>query len=89
MDVNDATGHITICKKRSHENDREVRCAYDCVFPTTATQDDVFAYVRDSVQQVAQGFNCTIFAYGQTGTGKTHTMLYVDKDAILYSTAVA
>ncbi len=21
------------------------------------------------------GFNCTIFAYGQTGTGKTHTML--------------
>ena len=21
-----------------------------------------------------QGFNCTVFAYGQTGTGKTHTM---------------
>ena len=21
-----------------------------------------------------EGFNCTIFAYGQTGTGKTHTM---------------
>jgi hypothetical protein len=24
--------------------------------------------------QVLEGFNCTIFAYGQTGTGKTHTM---------------
>ena len=21
-----------------------------------------------------QGYNCTVFAYGQTGTGKTHTM---------------
>ncbi|KUF99866.1 Peptidyl-tRNA hydrolase [Phytophthora nicotianae] len=38
-------------------------------------QSDVFDYLRDGVQQVAQGFNCTIFAYGQTGTGKTHTML--------------
>jgi len=26
------------------------------------------------VDEVLQGFNCTIFAYGQTGTGKTHTM---------------
>jgi hypothetical protein len=26
------------------------------------------------VQEVLEGFNCTIFAYGQTGTGKTYTM---------------
>ncbi|KPV74072.1 uncharacterized protein RHOBADRAFT_4799, partial [Rhodotorula graminis WP1] len=26
------------------------------------------------LQQVLQGYNCTIFAYGQTGTGKTYTM---------------
>ena len=26
------------------------------------------------VDEVLAGFNCTIFAYGQTGTGKTHTM---------------
>ena len=26
------------------------------------------------VEEVLDGFNCTIFAYGQTGTGKTHTM---------------
>ena len=24
--------------------------------------------------QVMQGYNCTVFAYGQTGTGKTFTM---------------
>ncbi len=23
------------------------------------------------LEQVLQGYNCTIFAYGQTGTGKT------------------
>jgi len=27
-----------------------------------------------TVMQVLSGFNCTIFAYGQTGTGKTYTM---------------
>lgn len=26
------------------------------------------------LEQVLSGFNCTIFAYGQTGTGKTYTM---------------
>lgn len=26
------------------------------------------------VEQVLDGYNCTIFAYGQTGTGKTYTM---------------
>lgn len=26
------------------------------------------------VNEVLDGFNCTIFAYGQTGTGKTYTM---------------
>lgn len=26
------------------------------------------------VNDVLEGFNCTVFAYGQTGTGKTYTM---------------
>lgn len=26
------------------------------------------------VDQVLEGYNCTIFCYGQTGTGKTYTM---------------
>ena len=33
--------------------------------------DETFYELVDSV---LQGFNGTIFAYGQTGTGKTHTM---------------
>eukprot|EP00494_Astrolonche_serrata_P003669 UN03676 len=26
------------------------------------------------IEEVMRGFNCTVFAYGQTGTGKTYTM---------------
>jgi kinesin family protein 11 len=30
--------------------------------------------VSPIVDQVLDGYSCTVFAYGQTGTGKTHTM---------------
>lgn len=30
--------------------------------------------VSPIVYEVLEGYNCTIFAYGQTGTGKTYTM---------------
>jgi len=32
------------------------------------------------VESVIKGYNGTIFAYGQTGCGKTHTMLGVPTD---------
>lgn len=48
---------------------------FDKVFGMYSTQDEVFkGIVKPIVQEVLEGFNCTIFAYGQTGTGKTHTM---------------
>jgi hypothetical protein len=34
--------------------------------------------VEPLVESAFRGFNTTLFAYGQTGTGKTHTMLGVD-----------
>lgn len=80
LSVDDASGQVYVRKKKSSESsdsDRELRCSYDRVFGPGASQQSVFEYLQDSVQQVAQGFNCTIFAYGQTGTGKTHSMLYV------------
>lgn len=52
-----------------------MRCVFDRVFTEDTSQAEVFEYVQDSVQQVTQGYNCTVFVYGQTGTGKTHTML--------------
>ena len=49
--------------------------AFDKVFGMYSTQEEVFEQmVRPIVDETLAGFNCTIFAYGQTGTGKTHTM---------------
>lgn len=48
---------------------------FDNVFGPTTTQQHLFETVcRPVVDEVLQGYNCTIFAYGQTGTGKTFTM---------------
>jgi len=39
-------------------------------------QDEVYdACAKPVIDSVLEGFNGTIFAYGQTGTGKTHTMV--------------
>ncbi|XP_059094614.1 kinesin-like protein KIF3A [Tigriopus californicus] len=49
--------------------------AFDNVFGPDSTQLDVYNRVaRPIVENVIQGYNGTIFAYGQTGTGKTFTM---------------
>lgn len=45
------------------------------MFGPAAQQKDLYEQaVVPIVNEVLEGFNCTIFAYGQTGTGKTYTM---------------
>ncbi|ULU09187.1 hypothetical protein L3Y34_013944 [Caenorhabditis briggsae] len=45
------------------------------VFDTDTTQAEIYAdLVSPQIKKVIAGFNCTVFAYGQTGTGKTFTM---------------
>lgn len=49
---------------------------YDAVFDKTSTNDDVFTTLGVPVVEAALGgFNGTIFAYGQTSSGKTHSMV--------------
>ncbi|XP_052900960.1 kinesin-like protein KIF19 [Anopheles moucheti] len=49
---------------------------YDCVFGEASTQDEVYSVaVAPLVQDVLNGYNAAVFAYGATGSGKTHTML--------------
>lgn len=39
------------------------------------TQEELFTTtVTPIIDEMLDGYNCTLFAYGQTGTGKTHTM---------------
>jgi kinesin family protein 6/9 len=41
-----------------------------------ATQDDVYDLAANElVQSVVRGYNGTIMCYGQTGAGKTYSML--------------
>ena len=49
---------------------------FDKIYPLTSIQEDVFEYSgKRVVESVLKGYNGTIFAYGQTGTGKTYTMV--------------
>lgn len=48
---------------------------FDKVFGPDSKQIEVYNnVVKPLIDQSLLGFNCTVFAYGQTGTGKTYTM---------------
>lgn len=49
--------------------------AFSGVYGPEATQQEVFdAEIAPTIKHLFGGFDVTIFAYGVTGTGKTHTM---------------
>ncbi|EUT92370.1 hypothetical protein PFAG_00507 [Plasmodium falciparum Santa Lucia] len=49
---------------------------FDSVFDVNATQEEVFFQTaKPLIPHVFKGINCTVFAYGATGSGKTYTML--------------
>lgn len=59
------------------QGSRQVRSSYkfDNVFTAFSSQEEVFeATLQPVIRDVLMGFESTVFAYGQTGTGKTHTM---------------
>ncbi|KYN09726.1 hypothetical protein ALC57_18247 [Trachymyrmex cornetzi] len=58
---------------------------FDKVFGPASKQIDVYnAVVNPLLDEVLAGYNCTVFAYGQTGTGKTFTMEGVSNDPSLH-----
>lgn len=55
---------------------------YDRSFDETSTTDSIYEYVgKDLVAGVVNGISGTIFAYGQTSSGKTFTMTDVSRMA--------
>ncbi|KAM1468307.1 hypothetical protein ACFX13_034140 [Malus domestica] len=66
----------------SLDNELQVICSdsskkqfkFDHVFKPEDNQEVVFAQTKPIVTSVLDGYNVCIFAYGQTGTGKTFTM---------------
>eukprot|EP00930_Biecheleria_cincta_P071327 TRINITY_DN58844_c0_g1_i1.p1 TRINITY_DN58844_c0_g1~~TRINITY_DN58844_c0_g1_i1.p1 ORF type:complete len:676 (+),score=164.57 TRINITY_DN58844_c0_g1_i1:118-2028(+) len=63
----------SVSKPRFHD------FTFDSIFSAGASQDDVFHDCTDLVQSAVDGHNITIFAYGQTGAGKTFTMYGSDE----------
>ena len=48
---------------------------FDRIFDENASQDDVYsATTKNLLDSVLAGYNATVFAYGATGCGKTHTI---------------
>ncbi|KAF8901291.1 P-loop containing nucleoside triphosphate hydrolase protein [Mucidula mucida] len=55
---------------------------FDQVHGPPTTQHAMFtSTAQPLISRFVEGFNCTILAYGQTSSGKTHTMTGVDLDA--------
>ena len=55
---------------------KEKRYAFDIVFDDDVGQIEVFEKTsKGLVSGVLDGYNASVFAYGATGAGKTHTML--------------
>nr|CAB3259105.1 kinesin-like protein KIF3A [Phallusia mammillata] len=73
VEVNEMRGQVSVQKSNSHEPPKTF--TFDTVFAPASKQVDVYNLTaRPIVDSVLEGYNGTIFAYGQTGTGKTFTM---------------
>ena len=72
VDYTDDSRGIIVLKK---EYDKKT-FNFDSVFESSIQQDEIYSRVAQPVvNSVIEGYNGTIFSYGQTGTGKTFTMI--------------
>lgn len=63
----------TVCV---HERENPSAYTYDTVFGDEASQEDIYESVgKKTLGDFFRGFNGTILAYGQTGAGKSYTMM--------------
>ncbi|XP_014206382.1 kinesin-like protein KIF3A [Copidosoma floridanum] len=75
INVNTLNGVVTIYNP-SIADEPPKNFSFDAVFDCTSTQVDIYNEIaRPVIDKVLRGYNGTIFAYGQTGTGKTYTMI--------------
>ncbi|XP_053884844.1 centromere-associated protein E [Malaclemys terrapin pileata] len=62
---------------------------YDCVFHSNDSTQQVYERVAvPIIKSAVQGYNGTVFAYGQTASGKTYTMMGNDKSMGIIPKAV-
>lgn len=79
LQIDEQEGTIVVQESKAnfqnHSVTRKTEFQFDRVFGTSATNQEIFEEVDLLLQSVLNGVNCCIFAYGQTSSGKTYTML--------------
>ncbi len=66
---------ILVANPKPDSVESEKTFTFDMVYDWNSSQDEIYKQTAfPIVESVLEGFNGTIFAYGQTGTGKTFTM---------------
>lgn len=75
VDVDVKLGQVSVKNLKGTSHEMPKTFTFDAVYDWNAKQFELYDETfRPLVDSVLQGFNGTIFAYGQTGTGKTYTM---------------
>lgn len=75
VDMAKEQGQVVLRNSKADAGEAPKSFTFDSVFDWDSTQKEVYENAAASiVNSTLEGYNGTIFAYGQTGTGKTHTM---------------
>ncbi|VEU22463.1 DEKNAAC103565 [Brettanomyces naardenensis] len=65
---------VTIGSSRSGHEAQDF--IYDRVFDESTQQEEIFDYsIRQTTDDLAEGYNGTVLCYGQTGAGKSYTVM--------------
>lgn len=76
IEMVEVPSHREVVVKQTYESKMSKKFTFDRAFGPESKQSDVYqSVVAPLIEEVLAGYNCTVFAYGQTGTGKTHTMV--------------
>src|SRR5512140_1750802 len=61
---------------RQQSREAQGSFTFDRVFDMSCKQSDIFDFsIKPTVDDILNGYNGTVFAYGQTGAGKSYTMM--------------
>ena len=75
VDMNCEKGEVAVRNPESDAREPAKPFTFDQVYDWNSKQEDLFhTCALPIVDSVLTGYNGTVFAYGQTGTGKSHTM---------------